>query len=192
MTKEITIILGHPAQTSYCRALAEGYLEGAESAGHKVNFLALSEMTFDPILHEGYRHSQPLEPDLKSAQSAIELSDHIVIIYPLWIGMMPALLKGFFERTFQRGFAYKEARNPFDVGLLQGKSARVIITMGMPGWFYRLFYRSHSAKALKRNLLHFCGIKPVRFTYLGLVEAVSDEKRKHWLEKVRRLGSLAL
>ena len=191
MNKIVTIILGHPAKSSYCRSLAESYRDGAISAGHEVHFLALSDMKFDPILHDGYHKEQILEPDLQQAQEAIKISDHIVIIYPLWIGMMPALLKGFFERTFQRGFAYEEAKNPFGVGLLKGKSARVIITMGMPGWFFRWFYCAHSAKALKRNLLHFCEIKPVRFTYLGMVEAVSENERKKWLEDVRKLGSKA-
>ncbi|MZR31489.1 NAD(P)H-dependent oxidoreductase [Sneathiella litorea] len=191
MSKTVTIILGHPAKASYCRAIAESYRDGAASAGHKVHFLPLSDMKFDPILHEGYHKEQILEPDLQHAQEAIIASDHIVIIYPLWIGMMPALLKGFFERTFQRGFAYKEAKNPFEVGLLKGRSARVIITMGMPGWFFRWFYCAHSAMALKRNLLHFCGIKPVRFTYLGMVEAASENERRKWLESIRKLGRKA-
>jgi NAD(P)H dehydrogenase (quinone) len=191
MSKTITIILGHPAKASYCRALAEHYRQGAEAAGHQVHFLALSDMQFDPILHEGYSEEQPLEADLEQAQNAIKASDHLVIIHPLWMGMMPALLKGFFERVFTRGFAYDEKKGLFSGALLKGKTARVIVTMGMPGWFFRWFYCAHSTASLKRNILHFCGIRPVRVTYYGLIEAVCDEKRMKWLEAVRTLGARA-
>ncbi len=191
MTSNITIILGHPATTSYCRALAENYQAGAEKAGHHVTLLALSDMTFDPILHDGYHGDQTLEPDLQRAQEVINAANHIVIIYPLWMGMMPALLKGFFERCFTRGFAYDESKSPLSGRLLKGKSAHIIVTMGMPAWFFRWFYGAHSTKSLIRNLLHFCGIKPVRTTYFGMVEAVSDAKRKEWLSKIEALGRQA-
>ena len=62
--------------------------------------------------------------------------------------------------------------------VLKGKSARVILTMGMPGWFYRWFYGAHALKLLKRNILHFTGVTPVRSTIYGMVEAAGDEKRK--------------
>ena len=75
--------------------------------------------------------------------------------------------------------------------MFKGKSARVIMTMGMPGWFYRLYYGAHALKLLKRNILHFIGISPVRSTIYGMIEAVSDDTRKEWLTEVEAMGHQA-
>lgn len=182
----IALILGHPAPRSYCHALAEHYAEGARAGGHEVTLIKLGEIQFAPILTSKAHQSAPLEPDLIAAQEAMKQADHLVFIYPLWLGFPPALLKGFLERSFTPGFAYQEGK--MFSGLLKGKSARIILTMGMPAWFYRFVYGAHSAKALKRNILHFCGVRPVRMTYFGGIEAVSDATRKKWLGQVKALG----
>ena len=72
--------------------------------------------------------------------------------------------------------------------MLQGKSARIVITMGMPALAYRWYFRAHSLKSLERNILGFCGIAPIRENLFGLVEVVSDKKRQTWLERMRLLG----
>ena len=75
--------------------------------------------------------------------------------------------------------------------MFKGKSAHVIMTMGMPGLIYRWYYGAHALKLLKRNILHFIGIKPVRSTIYGMIEAVGDDKRKQWLREVEALGHQA-
>jgi putative NADPH-quinone reductase len=190
MAKRILIILGHPAKLrrSFSEALAEAYQHGAQGTGHEVRFVNISLLNFDPILHEGYDGEQPPELDIIDAQQMILWAEHLVFVYPMWGYMIPALLKGFFERTFTPGFAYaKKSTNPLKSGLLSGKSARIIQTTGMPSIFYRLFYWAHGAKALK-SMLKFCGISPVRITYFGSVDE-SEDKRKIYLEKTRRLGN---
>lgn len=189
MTKRILIILGHPAhqRQSFCEALALAYRQGAQAAGHEVHLVRLAELRFDPILHEGYAADQPTEPDIADAQDKVRRAEHLVFVYPLWGYMIPALLKGFFERTFTSGFAYAvKSSNPLKAGLLNGKSARLIQTMGMPGFVYRLLFMAHGAKALK-SMLGFCGIAPVRITYFGMIDE-GDARRKTYLEKAGSLG----
>jgi putative NADPH-quinone reductase len=103
---------------------------------------------------------------------------------------MPAATKAFFEQALRPGFAFGPARGR---GLpkqkLKGRSARVVVTMGMPSFFYRWFYRAHSLKSFERNILHFCGIRPVRATVVGLVE--SRATRDKALAAMRRLGARA-
>jgi len=188
MSNSIAVVVGHPAKSSFCRALAAAYCEGAKDAGYAPVLMALSDMTFDPILHEGYRVDQPLEPDLVEAQKTIKAASHLVLIYPLWAGGMPALLKGFFERTFLPGFAYSESSGNMAGGLLKGRSVRLVITMGMPAIVYRTYFGAHSLKALKRGLLGLCGLGPIRTTLLGGVEAAGQAGRDKWLERMRRLG----
>jgi len=102
--------------------------------------------------------------------------------------MIPALLKGFLERTFTRGFAYLERNSREKRKLLAGKSARLIQTSGMPALMYRFRYSAHGMKAL-RDLLGFCGIGPVRASCFGMIEAADDARRKRWLDEMKILGS---
>jgi len=193
MTRRILIILGHPAHArrSFCEALALAYQAGAQGAAHEVQFVSVAHLTFDPILHEGYEGHQPPEPDLADTQEKIRWAEHLVFVYPMWAYMIPALLKGFFERTFTPGFAYAvKSSNPLKSGMLAGKSVRLIQTMGMPGLAYRLLYQGHGAKALK-SMLKFCGISPVRITYFGMIDE-GDPRRKTYLAKAQALGQAGL
>ena len=82
--KKILIFLGNPTTDSYTGKLADTYQESAKSAGFEVDRVNIADLTFDPILHHGYRQIQELEPDLKMMQEKINWADHIVIIYPNW------------------------------------------------------------------------------------------------------------
>ena len=191
MTK-IAIVVGHPRRDTYCEALGRAYQEGADAAGHETRLFALSQMSFDPILHEGFNREQPLEPDLKRAQDAIGWADHVVVIFPLWFGTLPALLKGFIERVFQRGFAAEPVAGGRGYRpLLTGKSARIVMTMNMPALVYRWYFGGHALKMLRRNILGFVGIAPVRSTLLGRIESASQDQRRRWIADVAALGRSA-
>lgn len=183
----IAVIVGHSRTDTYCEALASAYATGARSGGHEVEVIHLARTRFDPILRGAYVEVQPLEPDLEGAHRAIMGADHLVIVFPLWLGGMPAILKGFLERVLQPGLIEGHRAGKF-VRLLDGKSARVIMTMGMPGLVYRWWYGAHALQALKRNILEFMGVSPVKSTLFGMIETVGAEKRAAWLSEVEALG----
>ena len=113
--KKILIILGHPAKErqSFCESLALAYKEHAVQSGHDVKFIKIADLKFDPILHEGHMGELPPDSEIVAVQERMAWADHWVIVYPLWQFMIPALLKGFFERTLTRGFAYNfDGRSP--------------------------------------------------------------------------------
>ncbi|WGV61509.1 NAD(P)H-dependent oxidoreductase [Brevibacillus brevis] len=185
----ILVIIGHPDPESYCSALAHAYMKGAAGKAAQIRTIDLSQIAFDPNLKYGYRKRTELEDDLKEAQDLIRWADHLVIVYPIWWGTMPAILKGFFDRVLLSGFAYKyrEGSSLWDK-LLTGKTAHVIVTMDTPSWYNRLIYWQAGHLVMKRNILKFCGIKPVKITEISGVNASAEEKRKMWLEKVKQLG----
>jgi putative NADPH-quinone reductase len=183
----IAVIVGHARKDTFCEALGNAYVEGARAAGHSVEMFVTSRMSFDPILHEGYDRVQALEPDLVAAHSAIMQADHLVLIFPLWLGTLPAIFKGFLERVLQPDIIGPAREGRF-VPLLKGKSARVIMTMGMPGLVYRWWYGAHALKMLKRNILEFLGVTPVRSTLFGMIGAVGAGQLDDWVEEVRALG----
>jgi NAD(P)H dehydrogenase (quinone) len=191
--QKIMVVVGHSQQASFCSALGDAYKKGAEEAGHKIQLFNLSQMTFDPILREGFRREQPLEPDLRDAYQALAACDHLVLIFPLWCGDMPAILKGFIERVLQPDLiARQNSENAMNWNIFRNKTARVIITMGMPISIYRFWYRGHALKLLTRNILHFIGIKPVRHTLFGMLGTASSATRERWLHQVEGLGRSAV
>ncbi len=186
----IVIVVGHSRQGTLCEALGQSYANGARAAGHDVDLFVLSKMTFDPILREGYEHIQPLEPDLAAARTAIYAADHLVFVFPLWLGDMPAILKGFLERFLQPDLVDPAKQQAF-VPLLKGKSARIIVTMGMPGLIYRWYFGPHALRILSGNILGFVGVAPIRNTIFGRVANVTAEVRRRWLAEVEALGRQA-
>lgn len=194
MPRHIIIIQGHPdaSRQHYGHALAESYTRGAEQAGHQIKTIHVAELDF-PLLHkfeEFYEQDAP--PVIRHCQDEIRMADHIVIVYPLWLGSMPALLKGFLEQLFRPGFAIQiEEGGKVWKKLLKGKSARIIITMGMPAFFYRWYFRAHSLKSLEKNILKFCGIKPIHESLIGMVDGTPGH-REHWLDRIAKLGKAGI
>lgn len=193
--RKILVIDGHPDPEAdhFCHALARSYREGAEAGGHTVNLVRVADLDF-PILRSasGY-DTAPVPVALQQVTDELLAADHVVLIYPLWLGTLPALTKAFLEQVFHRDVAFEPAEEgKWPRGRLRGKSARVIVTMGMPALVYRFWYGGHSLKSLERNILKFIGFKPVRDTVFGMVEMVGDDKRKTWLKRVADLGRQAL
>lgn len=187
--KKILIINGHPDAESYNAALTEAYLKGAQKSGAEIALINIRDLHFNPNLQFGYRKRTELEPDLLQAQKQIKWADHLVWVYPVWWGSVPALMKGFLDRVLLPGFAFKKREGSvwWDK-YLTGKTVRIISTMDQPNWYYRLVYGSPSHKAMKRLTMQFVGVKSVKITAIGPIRLSKDEFRQRWLEKVERMG----
>ena len=189
--KKILIINGHPDKESFCFNLAENYKKGADSVGADCALVHLIDLDFNPILTFGYRKISELEPDLLKMQQEILAADHLVFVYPNWWATLPALLKGFIDRVFLPSFAFKYRDNSllWD-GLLKGKSARLIVTMDTPKWYYWLINKNAGHNAMKIGVLEFCGVKPVKITAFAPIKSSDTKKRKRWLDDTEQLGKL--
>jgi putative NADPH-quinone reductase len=193
MAKRIVILQGHPdAQTRHFgHALADEYAKGGQDGGYDVRRIEVARIEF-PLLRTREDFEKGTPPDsIKQAQDLIRWADHLAIFYPLWLGSMPALLKGFLEQTFRPGFAFEYQKSGGMANkLLTGKSARIIVTMGMPAMVYQWIFMAHSLKSLRRNILSFCGISPIKSTLIGNIEGMTEKQRMGWLDEVRGLGML--
>ncbi|QKC84813.1 NAD(P)H-dependent oxidoreductase [Mesorhizobium sp. NZP2077] len=195
MSRRILIVVGHPdpSPDRLCRGLARAYGEGAEKAGHVVRRVDLAAIDF-PMLRTMQEFEHGSIPDeLKGAAEAIVWAEHIVFVFPLWLGTMPARLKSFLEQVMRPGtaFAYPDKGGGFTKTLLRGRSARVVVTMGMPSVVYRLWFLGHGIAGMKRSILHFVGISPVRETLFGMVAGASDATRAKWISQMHKLGERA-
>jgi len=187
--KKILIINGHPEIKSLCTEIAMAYQKGAESAGVQCKVVHICELKFNPLLR---LHNSPffkMEPDLVEIQNEIKEADHLVLVYPNWWGTYPALLKGFVDRVFIPGFAFKPRKDSQKMDkLLTGKSARVIVTMNSTKFNYYFRYGQPGHITMKRNILGFCGFHPVRITTFGPVKTAPEYKIKNWLRDIEHLG----
>ena len=119
----------------------------------------------------------------------LKWADHLVWIYPVWWGSVPAIMKGFLDRVLLPGFAFKKREGSiwWDK-YFTGKSARIICTLDQPPWYYRLIYRSPSHSAMKKLTMNFIGVKSVKITTIGPIRLSKDRFRKNWLTKIEKLG----
>jgi putative NADPH-quinone reductase len=189
MTKKILLIHAHPVDDAFVDLIVDSYSSAAVAAGHTLKLLVLKNLHFDLNFSTGYRGNQELEPDLADAQQNIAWADHMVFVFPNWWGTYPALLKGFIDRVFLPGFAFRYSNgHSLPDKLLKGKTARLIMTMDNPKWYYFLVLCAPGYKSLRKSVLHFCGIKPVRTLTISSIRFASDKKKLNWLKKASQLG----
>lgn len=191
MTRSVCIINGHPDASleHFVPALAEAYERGARAAGHEVSRIDIGALPVDFLHSQGEFETSP-EMEIVGERGKLAAADHLVLIFPLWLGCMPARLKAFFEQLARNGF-FLEATGDgagWPAQKMKGKSARVIVTMGMPGFAYRLMFGAHSLKGMEKGILRISGFKPVRSTILGGVEAAGAAGRSNMLRRVEALG----
>ncbi len=189
MTQKIAIIQGHPdpAGNRLLHAMADAYAEGAAAGGHEVRRIETARLDFPLLRTQAEFEAGELPAMLQEAREHLRWADHWVILFPLWHGTMPALFKGFLEQMFRPGFALEYREQRFPRQLLAGRSARIIVTMGMPVFVYRCYFGAFGVRSFERSILRFAGIKPVRESFFGLTSA-NDRTRARWLDTMRDLG----
>ena len=189
----VLVILGHGSNSSFSAAVAETYAKAAEAAGHTVRVLRLADLQFDALLHGSNPHHQALEPDLLAAQENIVWAQHIAWVFPVWWGGVPALLKGFLDRAFVSGWAFKfNTGSPFPVPLLKGRTAHLLVPMDTPPWYYRWVYCMPAIHQMRKTSLAFCGIRPTKTLMLGPIIHSTAAQRDTWLAKAGALGAKIL
>ena len=189
MARQILLILGHPdpSETTFCGALASAYARGAEASGFDVRQIRVGALDLPYVRNSAEWRAPAKGPEIRAAQERFIQADHLVFVYPLWLGDMPAKLKSFLEHVSCGGSIIDLDAKGGWRKKLNGKSARIIVTMGMPALAYRWYYLSHSLRSFARNILAFSGVAPIRKTIIGTVEGSSDE-RAAWLARVQALG----
>jgi putative NADPH-quinone reductase len=189
--KKILILMANPDAETYSGRLADEYEAGANESGHEVKRVNIGNMQFDPILHNGYKSIQELEPDLIEMQEAIKWADHFVLVYPNWWCTMPAVLKGMFDRMWLPGFAFNFDKEKGKlIKHLKEKTGRVIIVAGTHTPFMTWWKFGDYTNEISHGILGFAGIK-TKVSPFGPSNKVSTEVLDKWAQKVRKLGKTA-
>ena len=184
----VCIIQGHPDATKphFCHALADAYAEGAAEAGHTVSKIELAALDI-PILTNPDAFKSAPPASIVETQQILAAADHLLIIYPLWLGTMPALVKAYFEQVSCGNFLIEQVSQGWPKQKMKGKSAHVVVTMGMPALAYNMLFGAHGVRGFESGILGMAGIGPIRETLLGAVDG-GPEKREGWLKRMRSNG----
>ena len=194
MPRKVLIIYCHPNPKSYTRAVLDQVVAGL--AGCDVQVVDLYAEGFDPVLVvDETRRRRDLDKveETRRYREQLAWCDALVLVYPVWWGGPPAMLKGWLDRTFVSGLTYSFEGRPkravFPRGLMRGKPAWCFYTLDSPwlvalldpGWFGTYF-----------TVLRYCGFGPVRRYYLPRLKLTTAERRARWLATVRaRAAALA-
>lgn len=191
--KRIFLLDGHPdpSPERLCAGLTDSYAAGALRSGHEVRRFDLGTMNVPLVRTKAEFECGPARGDAAHVQDAIRWADHIVIVHPLWMGNVPAMLKGLLEQVFRHDLVLE---NPADMAsrkLLKGKTAHLVVTMGMPSFLYRWYFGAHAVRAVESNVLAMAGIKPIRRTLIGAVEKMTDDACQSWFRRLQEDGARA-
>lgn len=170
--RRILVINGHPDPTEvhFCHALADDYLAGAAEGGHEHRRLDLAQVDVPYLRSRREWESTPLPATLARGADLVAWADHLVFIFPLWLGTMPALVKAFLEHTLRPLPGTPMGPELIPRERLGGKSARVIVTMGRAGGLYSLWPRPPGIREMEHGILRACGASPVEATLIASVE----------------------
>lgn len=193
MKRRILIIQGHPDHRAphLAHALADAYASGAQLEGHEVRQVCVAQLDLNLLRSQEEWERKPVPSVLNSVQQELRWAQHLVFFFPLWMGEMPAMLKGFLEQVARPDFVRVPAPGGRSSPGLKGRSARLVVTMGMPALLYSSFYGGHGLRSMRRNVLGFMGISPVRQTLIGRVETISPQRFETLVHQMQLLGRSA-
>jgi NAD(P)H dehydrogenase (quinone) len=185
----ILLILAHPRRQSLNHAIAETARRALCSAGHQVVFHDLCEEQFPSHLPAEEMPDDGFVP-LLIEQYCKELSEAegIVIVHPNWWGQPPAILKGWVDRVFRPGVAYRfrETDNGegVPIGLLRARAAIVFNTSNTPAKREQTVFQDPLETLWKNCIFDLCGVKEFFRRMFCVVVTSSDQQRAEWLREV--------
>ena len=185
--RRVCILQGHPHATGghLGHQIADAYASGARTAGCTVETVDIVAMDLSPLRDPAGLHERAAGP-VHDAQEAVVRASHVMIVYPMWFGTMPAHTKAFIEHFGRARFAYETRPNAWPVPHLAGRSARIIMTMSTPSLAYRVVGWASGTRWLELGTFRYAGMKPVRTTVFGGID--EPDQRRRALAEAERLG----
>lgn len=186
------IVYSHPNPKSFNCAIKEAFREVLEKRGQEVRVRDLYALGFDPVLKgrdfEALAKGSVLA-DVKTEQDHLEWAEMITFIFPIWWTGLPSMMKGYVDRVFSHGFAYR-MENGAIKKLLTGKKALIMNTTGSPKEMYEAtgMYKS-LRQTSDEGIFAFCGVEVTGHKFFSGVPFISDADRKAMLEEVREIAA---
>ncbi len=178
------IITANPSSKGFTHTIAEKYIQLSKKKWDETELLNLytTELRQDFLTYED-KEDMWTDVTVKKIQAKISWADELVFIFPIWWWDAPAILKNFLDCNFTPGFAFKYVGWKW-VWLLNGKSARIIVTSGVPSFVYKILF--HIQFFWKLSRIGFCWLKQKSFTVFGNIDWTKTDKNKY-LDEIKYL-----
>lgn len=183
------IVYNHPYEKSFCHAILEAAQKGAQQAGHEVDIIDLDKDKFNPVMTgedlRGFvKHTMVDEMSIDYF-NRIKTADNLILIFPIWWEVMPAMMKGFIDKVFFPGsfYGYTESGKGMQT-FFPNMKITIITTMNTPAPVYRFIFGNAIKNALIKGTFRKTGFKNVKWISFNMVKGSTDQKRKDWLKKV--------
>ena len=188
----ICVILAHPRKGSFNHAMAEAVVQTLDHNGYEVIFHDLYGEKFDPLLPgEEIAADAALPPLVQRFCREISQARGLVIIHPNWWGQPPAILKGWLDRVFRPGVAYKfqegDKGEGVPIGLLTARAALVFNTSNTSSQREAAVFGDPLETMWKNCVFGLCGVENFHRRNFAVVVTSTLEERKTWLQEVRGL-----
>lgn len=187
MTRPINhaIIVSHPSEDSFTLAVARRYLEVVEGLGQSGFIRDLYRTGFDPLLQESERHGEP-GADVLAEWELLKAADIVVLVYPIWFGGPPAMLKGYVDRVFGAGRTTGQAREAAESGLLAGKQLVSLQLSGsMRAWLHEQGVLMSLRNLFERYLCEvFCLPESFSYHFDGIAQGMPEKDAAYHLARV--------
>ena len=176
------IIYCNPNPKSLSAVYKEAVMELTEMSGNAMNVRDLYNIGFHPVLEQSdfdaVKHGQ-IPEEVKVEQDYIQWADLLTFIYPIWWTGMPALMKGYIDRVFTKGFAYNMDEEGQLQWLLAGKKVVILNNMGFPYDYYDKIGMLQSMKQTSdQGIFEFCGIEVAEHRFFGHLDGSSKSERE--------------
>ena len=196
---KLLVVFAHPLRNSYPRAVLDAFLEPIRAQGHQIDLLDLHEEDFDPRFTQAdHAHfwGGDIPEEISAYQKRMDAADRLAFIYPVYWWGMPAIMKGWIERTFSGDWAYVYGEGVEDRGKagLKGLLAnRPTLLLGIGGSTERTYRRYRYDDAMRTaidvGVFSYCGIRDVETHLLFDVEGDANaDRREAYLDDVKQVA----
>lgn len=185
------IVYCDPNPQSLSAAYRDALVELTETSGNSVNVRDLYNICFQPLLEQkdfdALKHGQ-IPADIKVEQDYLLWANVLTFVYPIWWTGMPALLKGYIDRVFSKGFAYMMDEKGNIKGLLEGKKVVVLNNMGAP---YDYYEKNGMLKSMKQTsdegIFEFCGMEVLEHRFFGHMNGASKAECEGHIDMLKMI-----
>ena len=189
---DVSIILAHPRQDSFCHAIAYAAMAVLHADGHAVTFHDLYAEGFSPLMTASESRTRASD-DALVEQHCVEIAraQGLIVVHPNWWGYPPAILKGWLDRVIRPGVAYELTVDPnagtTHVGRLRIQNAVVFNTSDSPLAVEQTRFGDTLGVLWKAYIADLCGIRHLERILFSVMGTSTPETRTGWLEEVRRV-----
>lgn len=193
----VVVVLGHPSANSYCAAIFNSIVSALERQ-HKVSAIRLAEENFITAIssdeRQAYETQSPLISDeTRRYAASLQQAGALIFVYPTWWSGLPAQLKGWLERVFVLGVAFRfNSNGKIRPNLNNVRHIIGVSTYGSP-WRYVKLVNDNGRRTLTRAIRASTGLR-TRTMWHGLyaLDTCTTEQRKQFITEttekiVRRL-----